>query len=98
MKERKADDEKILTVRERQMLNSEWEKQSELEKLKEKQDFERRRSVMKSIYDENEKQREDKENQNLDNKKRDKELIDRAVEKERQILEIEQHIKERNRS
>ena len=29
MKEKKADEEKVLTTRERQMLNSEWEKQSE---------------------------------------------------------------------
>ena len=98
MKENKENEERVLTARERQMLNTEWEKQSELEKLKERREYEKRRSTMLDIYETNERQKEDKENQNLDSKKRDKELIDRAVERERQVIEIEKQMKQKHRS
>ena len=53
---------------------------------------------MRNIFEVNERQKEDKENQSLQNKKRDKELIDRAVEKEKQILQLERQMKEKERA
>ena len=43
MKQRKAEEEKQLTAKEKEMLRQEWERQSELEKLKERQAIEKQR-------------------------------------------------------
>jgi hypothetical protein len=40
-------------VREKEMLREEWEKQSQLEKLKEKQAYEKQKEVSKVILEEN---------------------------------------------
>ena len=68
------------------MLKTEWEKQSELERMKEEQQHQKRRTAMREIYDANERQKKDKENELRLERQKDKELIDRIVEKERQIL------------
>lgn len=52
-KKKKEDDQKVMSVEEKEMLRMEWEKQSELAKLKERQAMEHQRSTLQTIHHEN---------------------------------------------
>ena len=52
-KKKKEDEEKFVSVEEKEMLRREWEKQSELAKLKEKQAMDHQRSTLQTIHHEN---------------------------------------------
>lgn len=50
-----------MSVQEKEMLREEWERQTELAKLREKQVIERNKDIHKTIHHENEKIKKEKE-------------------------------------
>ena len=52
-KKKKEDEEKVISAEEKEMLRMEWEKQSELAKLKERQAMEQQRNTLQTIHHEN---------------------------------------------
>lgn len=67
------------------MLREEWERQTELAKLKEKQVIEKQKDVNKILIEENERIKKDKEEKIKAEKLADREMIERIVLKERQL-------------
>lgn len=77
------------------MLRAEWERQTELAKLKERQGIERKLDVHRTIHQENEKIKQDKEEEIKREKQADRAMIERIVLKERQLAEYEKLMKEK---
>lgn len=76
-----------MSAQEKEMLRVQWERQTELTKLKEKQAIEKKMDVHKTIHQENEKIKREKEQQLRREKEADRAIIERIVLKERQLAE-----------
>ncbi len=53
LKKRKEDDQRVMSVQEKEMLREEWERQTELAKLKERQAIDKKLDIHKTIHHEN---------------------------------------------
>lgn len=87
LKKRKEDEERVMSAQEKEMLRAEWERQTELAKLKERQLMEKKLDVHRTIHQENEKIKKDKEEQIRKEREADRAMIERIVLKERQLAE-----------
>ena len=79
------------------MLREEWEKQTELAKLKELQQINRQKEMNKNIIEENQRIRLTKEEQLKQEKEADRQMIERIVQKEQQLANYEKMMKEKER-
>ena len=53
LKKRTEDDQRVMSVQEKEMLREEWERQTELAKLKERQAIDKKLDIHKTIHHEN---------------------------------------------
>lgn len=86
-----------MTGQEREMLREEWEKQTELAKMKERQNADMTKTTLRTIHSENENIKREKEEAIRREKEADREMIERIVGKERQLAEYEKLMKEKER-
>jgi|JI9StandDraft_2_1071091.scaffolds.fasta_scaffold776678_1 hypothetical protein len=76
-----------MSLQEKEMLRQEWEKQTELAKLKERQAAEKQKDTLRTIHQDNEMIKLEKEELIRQEKEADRQMIERIVNKERQLAE-----------
>lgn len=96
-RKRKDEEQKIMSAGEKEMLRGEWEKQTELAKLKERQAIDHQKNTLQTIHHENEKIKLQKEDIIKEEREADRLMIERIVAKEGQLAEYEKVMKERER-
>ena len=69
------------------MLKQEWEKQNSFIKQKELSQIEKQKSIHHTIHEENQRIKIEKEEVIRQEKERDRQMIERIVQKERQLAE-----------
>lgn len=82
---------------EKQMLKEEWERDKELQKLKDLELQAKSKDIAKELIESNERQRRLKEEIARREKESDKELIQRILDKERELVELEKDQKQKYR-